>query len=566
MVARPTEPEMPQTTRLDSADASEPYESGTGPSRPDSGLVGRVLGGRYRILREMARGGLGRVYEARHVELERRVAIKVLSEEVARNAEAIKRFQREAQTASQIGHPNIIDVHDLGRTDQGAPFLAMELLDGEDLDDHLGRSERLAPERVIELLRPVASALDAVHARGIVHRDVKPANIFLAERVDGSVEVKLLDFGLAAFQENSDRLTQLGSVVGTPHYMPPEAAEGELSGPQGDVYSLAAVAYECLCGKLPFDAEQSTGVLVKKVARAAPRMSERTGEAFPTEVEDELARALDRNPEMRHDTCLALIDALEAAIEAGDWAGAAAAGPSPAAPSASPDIVESGAYERVPTHKPVGLTMGVALVALLAVGGATWALTRGADGAADDQPESAAQDTADDTAEDSAETEQTVEATAPDDPALEETTDETAETDGPEQQAQATRPARRSPTRGRRGPRPATVETAPETQPEPRETQPRAEEPPAADTARATQLARQAGSELIRGQVAAASRHARQATMADPAHAPGWRVLGMAEQELGRNPEAARAYRRYLALDGTSPAAGQVRQRLGQLE
>ncbi|MCZ7683818.1 MAG: serine/threonine protein kinase [Sandaracinaceae bacterium] len=208
------------------------------PDRDDSGLTGTVVGGRYRILRELARGGLGRVYEARHVELERVVAVKVLLEEVARNAEAIKRFQREAQTASQIGHPNIVDVHDFGRTEQGYPYLAMEMLDGRDLDGLLEEERTLTPERTVAILAPVASALDAVHQRGIVHRDIKPGNIFIARRVDGSEQVKLLDFGLAAFSERSDRLTQVGTIVGTPHYMAPESAEGALCGPPGDVYAL----------------------------------------------------------------------------------------------------------------------------------------------------------------------------------------------------------------------------------------------------------------------------------------------------------------------------------------
>src|SRR5262249_4706349 len=157
----------------------------------------------------LAAGGIGRVYEAEHLELGKRVALKVLAGQFARDGEVIERFMREARSASSIGHPNIVDVLDLGRAQDGSPFLVMALLEGQDLDQVLEIEERLSIERTVELLGPIASALDVVHARGIVHRDIKPANIFLAKQIDGSEQVKLLDFGLAAFHESGERLTEV---------------------------------------------------------------------------------------------------------------------------------------------------------------------------------------------------------------------------------------------------------------------------------------------------------------------------------------------------------------------
>ena len=144
-------------------------------------LAGTVLGGRYRLVRRLGEGGMGAVYLAHHIELDRSVAIKLLLPELARNRTAVERFEREARTASTIGHPNIVDVFDLGRGADGTPYLAMELLEGRDLEAEIAASGgRLRPERLVEILEPIANALDACHARGVVHRDLKPSNIFLA--------------------------------------------------------------------------------------------------------------------------------------------------------------------------------------------------------------------------------------------------------------------------------------------------------------------------------------------------------------------------------------------------
>ena len=210
-------------------------------------FLGQVLGGRYRVDTRLGEGGMGAVYRGEHLDLEREVAIKILAPELSRKRVNVERFQREAKTASRIGHPNIIDVFDMGRTAEGTPYLVMELLGGHDLEEELEQHDRvLSPARVVELLRPIANALDTCHAHGVIHRDIKPSNIFLAKLGDGSLSPKLVDFGLAMLLASDERLTRTGFLAGTPHYLPPEAAHGDLPGEAGDRYALATIAFEAL--------------------------------------------------------------------------------------------------------------------------------------------------------------------------------------------------------------------------------------------------------------------------------------------------------------------------------
>jgi serine/threonine protein kinase len=515
-----------------------------------SRLVGTVIGGRYRVIRQLAAGGLGVVYEAKHIELERVVALKVLSDEIARNAEVIKRFQREAQTASQIGHPNIVDVHDFGRTNDGFPYLAMEKLEGYDFDHELERDVTVAPERVVDILAQVASALDAVHKRGVVHRDIKPANIFLSRRIDGSEQVKLLDFGLAAFHEQSDRLTQMGSVVGTPHYMPPEAAEGELAGPQGDVYSLAVVAYEAICGVLPFDAELATGVLVKKVARPAPTMSARTNKQYPLALEKVLARALSREPEKRPSTAGDLVAKLREAIQS-----TALAEPDTSTPEVlpsddgKPEILESQPMPQLPTKKSaIPLLAGIVAVLLLgAAAVAGWAVYGNRD---EETPRTIVRD----------------ETPAP----------REAELDVPAEEppAVAEQPAPVDPE----PPPPVVVQPEPPVQQQAR-TEPRRpnvarpqqpevpqEAAPVRDRAAAEQLAGEGQRALFGGNLSRALELLTQASNADPSYARTYRLMGLVHKQLGHRPEAARAFNRYLTLAPNAADADTVRQHLAEVQ
>ncbi len=279
--------------------------------------IGLEIADRYVIHERIARGGMGAIYRGVHLELGRTVAIKVLNDVYARDREAVCRFEREARCASRIDHPNIVAILDLGRLESGEPYLVMEALEGEDLADRIEREAPLSPERVLSILKPIASALDAVHREGLLHRDVKPANIFLAARGDGSIVPKLLDFGLAALRDPpaKDRLTREGVVVGTPHYLSPEGAQGERVDERADVYSLGLVAFEMLTGVLPIDG-RATSLLYEKVRRPAPTLSERTGTQFAPPIEELIARTLSRTREKRPASAGAFVAELEEIVGA----------------------------------------------------------------------------------------------------------------------------------------------------------------------------------------------------------------------------------------------------------
>jgi tRNA A-37 threonylcarbamoyl transferase component Bud32 len=190
-----------------------------------NGMVGVVLGGAYQITGLLAEGGMGSVYEARHLRLNKRVAVKLLARDLAANREALARFHREAEVTSQLGHPHLVSVLDFGTTDEGKPYLVMERLEGEDLERRLLRDKCLPLGAVVAITKQVASALGAAHAAGIVHRDLKPANLFLVKVTDDEDDfVKVLDFGISKVKAGRTKLTQGTSVLGTPEYMSPEQA------------------------------------------------------------------------------------------------------------------------------------------------------------------------------------------------------------------------------------------------------------------------------------------------------------------------------------------------------
>lgn len=266
-----------------------------------------VVGGRYRLVRVLGAGAMGVVWEAVHLELDRPVAIKVLTARAAREPEMVARFEREARAASRIDHDHVVRVLDFGRLADGSPYLVMPKLEGETLEALLERRGRLALGEVCDLLRPIAAALDAAHALGIVHRDVKPANV-IAARTYAGVRLTLVDFGLAALRETGDeRLTRAGPVLGTPAYLAPEAAGGDRVDPRADVYALACMAFEMLTGRPPHERDSPMGVLAAKPSEPAPRPSEVTGEPFPEPLEALLARALAIDPRERPESAGAFV-------------------------------------------------------------------------------------------------------------------------------------------------------------------------------------------------------------------------------------------------------------------
>ena len=272
-------------------------------------LDSRFLGDRYELIRLLATGGMGQVWRARDLALERPVAVKVLRSKNAADTAAVTRFQREARLTARLNHPNIATVHDYGeewltparRGDRGA-FLVMELVDGEPLSAVLRREGRLAPGRTLQIVRQTAAGLAAAHAAGVVHRDVKPGNLLLGS--DGSV--KITDFGIA-WSRSSDPLTGTGDVMGTAQYLSPEQATGATVGPASDVYALGLVAYECLVGRRPFDGANPVQVALMRV-NATP-------DPLPADVPDHVrklvARMLVKDPDERFADGAALLRAVE---------------------------------------------------------------------------------------------------------------------------------------------------------------------------------------------------------------------------------------------------------------
>ena len=256
-------------------------------------LLGTVLEGAYRIERLVGEGGMGAVYEAAHLRLGTRVAVKVMARELAANPEALARFHREALVTSGLGHPHIVQVLDFSSTPSGEPFLAMEFLEGEDLEHRLRRVRRLPIADVVHIIKQVASALAATHAKEIVHRDLKPGNIFLLTAAGENDFVKVLDFGISKVRSASTKLTRTSSVMGTPNYMSPEQAKGHIEDidERTDQWALACIVWECLSGQGPFVAENVPSILFQIVHEPpAPLLSRVAG--LPSQVEDVLLRAL----------------------------------------------------------------------------------------------------------------------------------------------------------------------------------------------------------------------------------------------------------------------------------
>lgn len=254
-----------------------------------------ILDGRYRLLRPIGRGGMGQVYEARHLRLERRVAIKLLRAQPGSSKMLHKRFEREAQSAAQIEHERVVSVFDFGLAEGGQPYLVMEYLEGQDLHSLLAEEGSLAAPRAVGLLRDVCLGLEAAHAQGVIHRDIKPANLFVVRQWNGAEACKVLDFGLAKLKlfGASDLHTASGLPLGTLHYMSPEQARGEADvDERTDVYGCAAVLYELLTGQKPHIAE-SPHALLHKITHERARRIEEHGSFQPAGLADVIHRGLE---------------------------------------------------------------------------------------------------------------------------------------------------------------------------------------------------------------------------------------------------------------------------------
>ncbi|NOY90939.1 MAG: protein kinase [Deltaproteobacteria bacterium] len=258
--------------------------------------IGLTLAGRYLVESTLGEGGMAVVYRARHTLVDRPVAVKIMNKQLASDASLRERFRREAKNAAALAHPNIIEIYDYGETDDGAPFLVMELLDGAPLADYI--TERgMPPGEVASLGMQIAQGLARAHDFDVIHRDLKPDNIFVSRGPHGRPLIKLLDFGIARSMQDS-RLTNVGEVFGTPQYMAPERITSIDAGPAADLYALGVIYFEMLTGRLPFEAEEITGYFIKHMQEVPPKPSDLAPDC-PRRLEELILELLAKSPDER---------------------------------------------------------------------------------------------------------------------------------------------------------------------------------------------------------------------------------------------------------------------------
>jgi serine/threonine protein kinase len=273
---------------------------------------GEILGDKYRVLRFVAEGGMAAVYEAQHLVVKRRFAVKVLRADFSKRREILERFQREAETAGRLECENIAAAVDFGITTDGSPFIVMEYLVGESLDALLAREGHVPVGRGADLCVQACKGVHAAHSAGIIHRDLKPQNLFACRREDGTDLLKVLDFGIAklAATEAQSAVTRTGMMLGTPYYMSPEQARGDRDvDHRTDVYGLGAVLYELLCGQKPHPGDSHNAILHHIATQPAIPITDRAP-ALPTTLVEIVHRSLDRNPRDRFSSAKALGEAL----------------------------------------------------------------------------------------------------------------------------------------------------------------------------------------------------------------------------------------------------------------
>jgi hypothetical protein len=277
-------------------------------------FIGVIVGERYRIVSRLGIGGMGAVYRAEHTMMRRDLAIKVLLPELGGKEEFARRFEREAESASRLTHPNIITVTDFGRTPEGSLFLVMEFLAGQSLSAAIAGGP-MAPSRALAIMRQILRALDHAHAAGVVHRDLKPENIMLVERDGRPDVVKILDFGIAKVtepQSSREALTQAGVIFGTPEYLSPEQALGEAVDARADIYAAGVILFEMLGGRRPFESDDKVKIISMHLAHAPPRIRDVNPNVnVPVALEQVVLQALEKSRENRFATAAAFLQALE---------------------------------------------------------------------------------------------------------------------------------------------------------------------------------------------------------------------------------------------------------------
>jgi serine/threonine protein kinase len=513
-------------------------------SGPDP-LLGSVVGGRYRIRSRLGAGGMAVVYDAIHEELGREFAVKVVSVDLANHRGVIERFLKEARTVAALGHPNIVEVYDLGRLPDDRPYLVMERLHGRNFGNLLEERGPLPLAEVVQLLSQVAAALELVHHKGIVHRDIKLENLMLCRKEDGTELVKVLDFGIAAMLDPARGLattTSQGNITGTPLYMAPEAIFDQVFDRRADVYSLAVVAYFLLTGQPPFVAADLTNLIRRKLLETPMPLSS-FGVTFGPELEAAVARGLGREPKERFDSAKALVQALEPpAPPAPPREPTPSPITTPSPPAATPELAldsQDLAAARAPRWPwIVGGLVAFGLAALITT------MVRPPAPA----PVSTQLAVAPSPAEGSP-------VHAPDPtPAPTPPLPKITPARPPPPAAAAVESAPTPKVSPPPPPPPQVVEVAPDVR-GPKLDRAKAE----ADSDRGTQA-------LLKGYLPEAIEAFRAATQAAPNFAPAWRGLGLANERMGRRAEAIEAFRRYLRYAPQGAESEVVRTRLARLE
>jgi eukaryotic-like serine/threonine-protein kinase len=319
------------------------------PKPTKDSFVGKLVGGRYRITRKLGQGGMGVVYEAEHVGVGQKVAVKFLHPTFSSDPEVARRFRNEARSYAQINHAHAVQLHDFGQDDDGNLFISMELLEGMDLKRTLEKEGKLPVKDALDVVLQVCEVLGAAHERGIVHRDLKPENIMLTKGLRG-YHVKVLDFGLAHLAGSGSNLTAPGVVCGTPRYMSPEQAEGGAIDHRTDIYALGLVLIEALTGVHPFESPSITETLKKQVEAPVPRLAQLAPELGNlSRVDAAIQRATAKKKEQRFDSMIELARALS---------DEAATAPAPPPALESPGATTPSAARKNEASKPAPLSPG----------------------------------------------------------------------------------------------------------------------------------------------------------------------------------------------------------------
>jgi serine/threonine-protein kinase len=282
-------------------------------------MIGRTIADKYEIVELIGEGAMGRVYEARQLALEKDIAIKVLHKHLANDPKVKKRFHREARAASRLSHPNSLHIIDFGEAKDGTLFIAMELLDGDDLLAVIEEDAPLTPRRIYEIMKQVLSALESAHHAGIIHRDLKPENVVVLESPSGEEHIKVCDFGIAKIQEaeGGSAITVTGFVCGTPEYMAPEQARGEELDKRADIYAAGCMLYQMLTASLPFMAESALGIITKHLTENPTPPSQRKPEwNIPLVLERVCMKAMTKDREARYPDAATMSAELKEAVRA----------------------------------------------------------------------------------------------------------------------------------------------------------------------------------------------------------------------------------------------------------